>query len=244
VTPFPSDGLPLAMRPAVTDACVKVFNPTDFVVGARTPIGVAASPGATPQEARLDPCGRFVIQQLPETSTRAIMIGVDDCGEMPTTAFLGKYAFTAVGATQQPGQATIALTGVNSTTLALETTQAQALVTAAMARPGHANVYSNGGALILMYRDDLGTPVSGVVPTAPGTSYLNMSNTIYFGADLATLDAARAFGVGTAGSGAVLINPPQVTTHSGMSTMSARTWETLLGGSADGAFFVLRIEEP
>ncbi len=96
------------------------------------------------------------------------------------------------------------------------------------------NLYATGGGYILCYQDP--EPIAGVVPTAPGSDYLRQSNTVYFGDDLGHLDPARALDRGTGPTGCVLINPSMLVNHSGMG--GGRTWETVLGGAFDGAFFI------
>ncbi len=234
VTKWADDGKPLDMRGKVTGAdgaCVKIYSPTDFVVGNVQPLG-------TPAESMLDDCGRFLIQDVPETSTKFIAAAVGDCGALPSTSLTGKFAFIAVGGEQVSGQSTIDLAASQTTAIGMTSEEARNLVTQA-----GRDVYGQGGGYIMIFRDPRSSsfpPVQGVQPFGVSDDYINMSNAIYFGADLNTLDTSRAFTMGTGVTGAVLINPPHVTQHSGRGDSGMIPWDTILGGSADGAFFVQR----
>ena len=233
VTRWADAGKPLDMRAKVTkddSACVKIYSPTDFVVGTVAALGSG--------EAHLDPCGRFMVTDIIETSTKFIAVAVDDCAENPSPVLAGSWALVAVGGEQIAGQSTIDLTSGQTTAIGMTVAEAEALKTQA-----GRDVYGQGGSYIAIFRDPRNSafpPVEGVIPFGVTDDYINMSNAIYFGADLNTLDKGRAFTMGTGVTGAVLINPPHVTQHSGRGDSGMIPWDTILGGSTDGAFFVQR----
>ncbi len=216
-------------------ACVKAYSAVDFAAGNLQPLG-------TPAEAQLDDDGCYLIADVPETSTRSLVVAVDDCGETPATIPQGLWALTAVPAQQVAGTQTIDLSKELVSATAITTLEAQSLgAQAEMA--GHPNLLGQGGAYILIFRDPRSTPyaaVPGVVPTATN-GYLDGSHTIYFGADLGTLDPARPYAMGvSAPTGAALITAPQVANHTGMSTQGGPGWDRILLGATDGAFVVNR----
>ena len=236
VTRWPDDGKPLAMRAKVTPTdgvCVKIYSPTDFVVGNVMPLG-------TPAEAMVDDCGRFLIADIPETSTKFVAAGSGDCGAIPgpTLPDNAKWAFAAVGGEQVPGQSTIDMASSQTTVIAMSAEEVRSLRTQA-----GRDIYSQGGGYIAVFRDPRSStfpPVQGVQLFGVSDDYINMSNAIYFGADLVTLDPSRTFTMGTGVTGAVLVNPPHVTQHSGRGDSGMIPWDTILGGSADGAIFIQR----
>ena len=229
-TRFVDDGLRLDQRRFVKGACARVYSPTDLVVGNVQPLG-------TPAEARLDD-GFFLIQDIPETSTKFVAVVIDDCGEPPGRTLSGTYAAAFVAGEQVSGQSTIDMTSSQTTAVAITTEEARALV----AQAGR-DVYGVGGSYIMIFRDPRSSsypPVQGVQPFGVSDDYINSTNAIHFGADLAHLDPMRPFAAGTGPTGAVLIHPPHVTQHSGRGDVNAIAWDTILGGAADGSFFVQR----
>ncbi len=186
----------------------------------------------------MDCLGRFLIQDIPETSTKFIVVSIDDCGEVPGTSLAGAYAATFTGGEQVSGQSTIDLASSQTSAVAITTDEARALV----AQAGR-DVYGAGGSYIMIFRDPRDSrypPVQGVIPYGVSDDFIDGTNTIYFGADLATLDPTRPFSAGTGPAGAVLINPPHVTQYSGRGDSGGVPWETILGGAADGSFWVQR----